>query len=85
MDETQIRLLRCFLALFPELNAEEIVRATPTSIKRWDSLASVTLLTLVEEEFAVEIDVDDLDQFTSFERILALLQRRNGDGDTTRS
>jgi len=41
-------------------------------------MASVALLTLVEEHFGVEIDIDDLDQFTSFELILGSLQKRNG-------
>lgn len=76
MTTFKTRLLRCFSALFPELSADEILRATPTSVEGWDSVASVTLLTLVEEEFGLEIDVDDLDQFTSFERILGLLPKK---------
>lgn len=66
MDEHQMRLTRCFLAVFPELSANEIVKAASTSVQNWDSVAGVALLAEVEEEFGINIEVDDLARFNSF-------------------
>ena len=80
MDETQARLAKCFSIVFPNLSTDEVIRATPSIVENWDSVASVTLLMLIEEEFRINIDMEVLDEFVSFERILAYLQRREGTG-----
>jgi acyl carrier protein len=74
MTDTRSRLLRCFNAVFPDLNDEEIPRASMTSVGSWDSLASVTLIAVVEEEFDIQVTAEDLEQFVSFELILGHLQ-----------
>lgn len=76
MDDTQIRLANCFLALFPKLTLEEIETATPTTVTGWDSLTSLTLLTLVGEEFNLEIDFEDLLEGLSYQGILEYLQKK---------
>jgi acyl carrier protein len=48
--------------------------ASPLSVGAWDSLASVTLLSVLEEEFEVQIDPEALDQLVSFDLILDYLQ-----------
>ena len=68
MDDTQIRLANCFLSLFPTLSPVEIQNATPTTVPGWDSLSSLTLLTLVGEEFNLE--------GLSYRRILEYLQHK---------
>jgi acyl carrier protein len=70
MDESRARLTRCFAAVFPELAPEEIGAATPERVPAWDSIANVTLLAVVEEEFAVTIEADDLERLTSFAAVL---------------
>ncbi len=49
----------------------------------WDSLASVTLLAVIQQEFEVDIDLFDLDGLDSFRLLLDYLQRKaaTGDGD----
>jgi len=74
MDELQTRLVNCFCAVFPELSSEDIIHASSASVQSWDSVAVVTLLTVIEEEFGISIDEDDPSQFDSFERILSYLQ-----------
>jgi len=74
MPDTRARLVKCFSAVFPELSEQEIALASPLSVGAWDSLASVTLLSVLEEEFGVEIDPDALDQLVSFNLILDYLQ-----------
>ena len=86
MDETQARLAKCFSLVFPSLGPDEVIRATPSVVENWDSVASVTLLMLIEEEFGINIDMEILDEFVSFERILGYLQRRReGTGQEVKS
>ena len=73
MDEAQIRLMGCFAAVFPALTQEQILRADHYNVSRWDSVASVTLFATIEEEFGVEVDLQDLARMVSFETILGYL------------
>ncbi len=70
MDHMQTRLLRCFAAVFQGLSETELVSASLGQLEGWDSVATITLLSLVEEEFGVEFGPEDLARQTSFERIL---------------
>jgi acyl carrier protein len=74
MDEQQRRLASCFCAVFPELSSNEIIQASSTTVQAWNSVAVVTLLALIEEEFAISIEDDDVAEFDSFPRILSYLR-----------
>lgn len=78
VDSSSTRLTRCFKAVFPELPPEELVNATTASVKNWDSVASVTLFTLIEEEFSIVFDLDELERLDSFEHILTKLKQNHG-------
>ena len=75
MDDVRTRLERCFASVFPDLQPGEIEQASPESVEAWDSLTNATLLTVIEEEFAVEISPDELGELVSFEQLEAYLQR----------
>jgi acyl carrier protein len=70
------RLVRCFRAVFGSLTLEEISRASADSVEGWDSVATVTLAAVVEEEFGFQLDPSELEELTSFERILKIVERR---------
>jgi acyl carrier protein len=76
MDETTTRLQRCFLAMFPELDSagETIHHASADTVPRWDSLAQVTLLSLIGEEFGIGIDFEAFEGAWSFSAILDRLR-----------
>ncbi len=76
MTDLQTRLMKCFAALFPQLTPEEIARATVDSVEGWDSLATVTLLTLVEEEFGTTIEPENLEHLQSFDAYIHYLSER---------
>lgn len=78
MDETQSKLARCFAALFPKLSADEIPLASQEKLSDWDSLASLTLMGLIEEEFGRTLDYEDLEKLTSFVAIVEYLERAQG-------
>ena len=63
--------------VFPELDEGEIPMASVASVSNWDSLASINLYSLVEEEFGVEINIEDLVDLISFELILRYLEGEN--------
>lgn len=74
MDNAKARLVKCFVAVFPDLRPEEAMNATTANVKTWDSVASVTLFSLMEEEFGLALNADVLDEFSSFGRILAYVE-----------
>jgi acyl carrier protein len=74
MSDARRRLIKCFGAVFPDLPVPEVPRASSGSVDGWDSLATVTLLSVVEEEFGIAVDVDDFDALDSFETLLAYLE-----------
>ena len=67
MNDVTPRLIRCFQAVFPDIPEVKIRAATQQSVPTWDSVATVTLVNVVDEEFNVELDLEQLDQFNSFE------------------
>ena len=69
MPDSRTRLIKCFAAVFPELSEKEILLASPASVGSWDSLAGVTLLSVIEEEFKITVDPEDLEQLVSFELV----------------
>jgi len=76
MDETRQRLSNCFEVVFPALPHERIPGASTASVAEWDSVAAITLMNVLEEEFGLEMDLDDLADLDSFDKILAYLQKR---------
>jgi len=64
--------MECFEAVFPGLTHDEILSATPESTKQWDSIATVTLAAVIEEEFGVTIEFDAK---LSFTEILSFLRQ----------
>ena len=77
MDDLKQRLTNCFSAVFPELSEEEIHRAGQASIASWDSVASITLVNVIEEEFDIQIDLEAVADLVSFDLVLDYLQSRN--------
>ncbi len=75
MDDTRDRLVRCFSAVFPSLSTDSITVASASNTEAWDSVASVTLVATIEEEFGIEMEIQDLVELISFEKVLDYLQK----------
>lgn len=73
MSEQEDRLARCFASVFPALTPEEIRAASIESVAAWDSLRAVTLVGVIQQEFAVNIDPLDLPELNSFEALRSYL------------
>jgi acyl carrier protein len=48
----------------------------PIDVERWDSLGHVTLVIAIEKEFSIQLEVDEIVEFTSFQTILSVIERR---------
>ena len=79
MDEIESRLINCFATAFPELDPQEIPSVSMGSLASWDSLAGITLLSLIEEEFGLGISPDDAAGLVSFGLILDYLRRSSAE------
>lgn len=77
MTESQDRLVRCFSSVFPTLSEAEIRASDVVQLFDVDSLAGVTLVTLIDQEFGVNVDLPDLLELGSFEAISQFLRKRN--------
>jgi len=73
MNEIELRLIRCISSSFPELTEPEIRAWDASRVMDIDSLAAVTLVALLDEEFGVELDLNDLLTLGTFSSIEAYL------------
>lgn len=74
MPDTHARLIRCFQAVFPGLSDADAARASTARLAKWDSLATVTLAAAVEEEFGLQLAVQEIEEMDSFQRFLERLE-----------
>ncbi|HZU24211.1 MAG TPA: acyl carrier protein [Bryobacteraceae bacterium] len=66
--------------MFPDLSRDQIRDASAASVGAWDSIASVTLLMLVQEEFGVVADMERFEEFTSYRGLLEYVREACPDG-----
>lgn len=76
MNNAHERLVTCFSTVFPALSRAEVVDASSDSVDNWDSLAIVTLLAVIEEEFAVQLPPDEVETLVSFHAFWTYLKPR---------
>jgi acyl carrier protein len=76
MPELDDRLTRCFGSVFPALPPDQIQAASVESVPAWDSLAAVTLIAVLEEEFNTQIDLMEMPELTSYTAVRDYLQRQ---------
>jgi acyl carrier protein len=66
MNDLSQRLSKCFRVVFPELSDSQIESADMTNTARWDSVNHIMLITVIGEEFGIDLDLEDFDRLTSF-------------------
>ena len=76
MNEMEARLATCFKIVFPELPLAGIKEAKQDSFADWDSVALVTLFAVIEEEFGIELSIDDAKSDYSFQGILSCIKAK---------
>lgn len=76
MNDIQKRVIRCFANVFPNLREEEIQRASTSSLAAWDSVAHVTLLSAIAEEFGQTFELEDFEELVSYQLIVDHLENK---------
>ncbi len=76
--DTHARLIRCFLGVFPELPDGEIQTVSLSTIASWDSVATITVLTVIEESLASSFEPEELEHLASFNSIMVHLWSQKG-------
>jgi acyl carrier protein len=69
MDDIRKKLAHCFSLTFPKVDPSQYATASAENTSDWDSVAQVTLLTLIGEEFGIEVDFSEFEGATSFESL----------------
>ncbi len=72
----ETRLASIFKAAFPKLQGP-VEQATRENTADWDSVATVKLATMVEEEFEMPVDFEDAAEWESFADVLASVSARS--------
>ncbi len=70
------RVDRCFSDVFPKIKPDEIPGSSATSLEGWDSIAQVTLLSSLSEEFGFDFEVEDFEELVSHQRIVEYLEKK---------
>lgn len=61
-----------------DLTPDEISTASMETVESWDSLGTLTLVGVVEQMFGVKVEIDDVPELVSFEKIEAWLEGQSG-------
>jgi acyl carrier protein len=78
MSDLDKRLIECFQAVLPNIDPADMRGLSMKSAPGWDSVVTITLISLIEESFGVETQPEDIEQLTSFETIRAYLLQKTG-------
>jgi acyl carrier protein len=68
------RLARIFVKAFPALDVADAPAATMDTVQGWDSIATLTLFMLCEEDFGIKIGYDRIAETKSFAGLATLLE-----------
>jgi len=67
MNDLEEKLADCFEAALPGIGRNELRKASMKATPGWDSVVTITLLSLIEESFGVQTQAADIEKLTSFE------------------
>lgn len=76
MDDVKPKLIECFQIVFPDLKEKDISAASQETVAEWDSVAAITLVNVIEEKFEIEMDLDQIADLDTFDKVLTYLQQR---------
>jgi acyl carrier protein len=76
VSDLEARVARCFSNVFPSVPQTELIRASTTSLATWDSVAQVTLLSAIAEEFGLDFELEDYEGLTSYALIVSYLENK---------
>jgi acyl carrier protein len=75
--ELENKLTQIFSLVFEFNDDSEIKKLRRINEVKWDSLAHVTLVAALENEFGINLDYTETERLTSYQSTLLLLQEKN--------
>lgn len=72
------RLGRIFATTFPSIDPAAIPTATRDSVEGWDSIATLALISSIEEDFGVKIGYDRVAELKSYDDVYQVLKGKLG-------
>ncbi|MBS1033359.1 acyl carrier protein [Gluconobacter cerinus] len=78
LDRIHRRLVRVFNTIFPGTPVEQVSQATMENTEGWDSLNTLSLFTLAEEEFGIQLGLDLMAEVKTFSQLEALVSQKVG-------
>lgn len=80
MNPIKEKVARCFSNVFPDIRQDEIPRASTASLAAWDSVAHITLLSSIAEEFGLDFELEDFEELVSYALIVDYLESKSAHG-----
>jgi acyl carrier protein len=78
MIDTETSVKKCFKAVFGELSDDEVTRASTASVGSWDSVGTLSLFAVIEEELHVKIPTEMMGELISYELVLDYVKQNYG-------
>jgi acyl carrier protein len=78
MTDIESRVRDCFRNVFPDVDPARLPEASLEVTPQWDSVAHVTLLAALAEEFGTEMDDDWFSSLTSYQDVLEFARAKAG-------
>ncbi len=75
-ERIQKRLSRIFNKAFPTVQPADAPAATMDTVAGWDSIATLTLFMLCEEDFGIKLGYDRIAETKSFSDLFKLLESK---------
>src|SRR4029077_15301954 len=76
MNDIKKRLIGCMHIVFPDVPESSIPLLSQATAENWDSVAAITLMNVLEDEFGIEMDLDRIAELNSFDTIYAYLEQQ---------
>jgi len=78
MDDIEQKVALCFSNVFPDVPKVELPGASRDSLVGWDSIAHVTLLSSIAEEFGIDLEPEDFESLDSYSSIVDWVEAKRG-------
>jgi acyl carrier protein len=69
-EEMRERLVRCFTVVFDQIDENQVPLLQADTCELWDSLANVMLMSVIQQEFSIDISLEETKSLNSFEKLM---------------
>ena len=74
MSDNLTRYNKCFMEAFP-ITPNQLENLKYQDIAEWDSIGHMNLVASLEEEFSIEMEIDDITDISDYKKGMDILKR----------